>query len=147
MFLLNVASLLSVSASISLYANAQLPTTYVHLPICVTSVFQQSFSFSISLKKDPSLCVAGSSPRTGTPVVIEDCNTGSPFQTFIQSSALGQLQLFGLCLAPVSQVTDGAKLVLADCTDSNAQKWNPFAGDALVKNLAIPNIVSSSLVD
>jgi hypothetical protein len=43
----------------------------------------------------------------------------------------------------VSQiVTDGAKLVLDVCEDSNAEKWNLFAGGALVKNLALPNFVS-----
>ncbi|KAJ6493311.1 ricin B lectin domain-containing protein [Mycena sanguinolenta] len=99
----------------------------------------QDVSRSISLKKDPSLCVAASSPVPGSPVVIEDCVTGSPFQTFGQPFLNGPLQLFGLCVAPASQVTDGTKLILTDCTNSNAQNWNTNAGDSLVENLDLPN--------
>ncbi|KAJ7937429.1 ricin B lectin domain-containing protein [Mycena leptocephala] len=97
-------------------------------------------TFTISLKKDPSLCVAVSSPTAGTPVVIGPCSPNSVWQTFDQPDLNGKVILFGLCVAPVSQiVTDGAKLVLDVCEDSNAEKWNLFAGGALVKNLALPN--------
>ncbi|KAF7374044.1 hypothetical protein MSAN_00285100 [Mycena sanguinolenta] len=95
--------------------------------------------WAISLKKDPSLCVAGFSPVSGSPVVIEDCVPTSPFQTFNQPFPNGPLQLFGLCVAPISNVSDGAKLILTDCTNSTAQNWNQNAGNALVKNLALPN--------
>ncbi|KAF7364600.1 hypothetical protein MVEN_00329100 [Mycena venus] len=73
-------------------------------------------TFSLTLEKDRSLCVAP-----------------TPFD---------KIMLFGLCVAPVDQIAapNGPKLVLADCIDSNAEKWNIFEGDALVKNLALPSI-------
>ncbi|KAJ7202704.1 ricin B lectin domain-containing protein [Mycena haematopus] len=104
----------------------------------------QPKTLSISLKKDPTHCVTGSSAVPGSPVVIDVCVPRAPAQTFSQPFPNGPLQLFGLCVTPVSQVTDGTKLVLADCpTNSNPpQNWNPNAGDSLVKNLALPNYVS-----
>ncbi|KAJ7836068.1 ricin B lectin domain-containing protein [Mycena olivaceomarginata] len=76
-------------------------------------------TFSLMLEKDRSLCVAVNSPQAGSP-------PNSVFQTFDQPTPLDKIIL--------------AKLVLAECEDSNAEKWNIFPGDALVKNLALPNI-------
>ncbi|KAJ7268996.1 hypothetical protein C8J57DRAFT_1227753 [Mycena rebaudengoi] len=110
-------------------------------PTVTSGLTKDDLSFSLTLEKDRSLCVAVNSPQTGSPVVIKKCSPNSVFQTFDQPNPNDKIIVFGFCIAPVDQIaTSGVKLVLANCEDSNAGKWNIFAGDALVKNLAFPNI-------
>ncbi|KAJ7334020.1 ricin B lectin domain-containing protein [Mycena albidolilacea] len=101
------------------------------LPTTVLS--KAHLSFSLMLEKDRSLCVAVNSPQAGSPLVIEKCSPNSVFQTFNRPTPLDKIILFGLCIAPVDQIAtpSGAKLVLAECEDSNAEKWNIFPGNAL----------------
>ncbi|KAF7364653.1 hypothetical protein MVEN_00334800 [Mycena venus] len=103
----------------------------------------QPKSFSISLKKNPSLCVAGSSSTAGAPVVIDTCNPGSTTQTFTdpKNNSNGLMMMFGMCVSLNSNVpSSGDKLVLAPCiTNNSTQEWN-HENEVLVKNLALPHL-------
>ncbi|KAK7041158.1 ricin B lectin domain-containing protein [Favolaschia claudopus] len=104
----------------------------------------QPKSFSIQLKKDPSLCVAASAPEAGAFIVIEGCSFGSTSQTFTDpnNNSPGLMKLFDMCVSidSTENARDGDKLVLKKCEDfSPKQQWN-HENSVLVNSLASPRM-------
>ncbi|KAJ7728573.1 ricin B lectin domain-containing protein [Mycena maculata] len=100
-------------------------------------------SFVISLKKDPSLCVAASGNAIGAPVVIDDCSPGSAAQTFSDPTQSGQMVIYdNLCVSPASNSpADGVLLVLSTCVAGNvAQEWRLDSGTPLITNVNEPKM-------
>ncbi|KAJ6530922.1 ricin B lectin domain-containing protein [Mycena vulgaris] len=95
-------------------------------------------SFVISLKKNPSLCVAPSANAANASVVIEPCSAGSATQTWSDPRNSNQIVIFdNLCMSPATHINDGTKLILSPCiTDNAAQEWSHETG--VINNRNIP---------
>ncbi|KAJ7621986.1 ricin B lectin domain-containing protein [Mycena polygramma] len=100
-------------------------------------------SFVISLKKNPSLCIAASANAVNASVVIEPCSPGSASQTWSDPTNDWHVAIFdNLCLSTAGnvQVNDGTKLVLQPCVANNgAQEWSHQTG--LINNRAFAQLV------
>jgi len=95
-------------------------------PIAVTT----PKTFSIALRRDPSLCVAASANAANASVVVKICNPADPAQTWSDPQKTGQVVVFGsLCMSPAGSVNDGTKLVALPCAAGNAaQQWSHETG-------------------
>ncbi|KAJ7778396.1 ricin B lectin domain-containing protein [Mycena metata] len=126
MFIRNVASLLTVSASFSLYASAQLAG--------------QTIKFeSILSPSQPGNCLIASSNTDGAAVVVGECGTNA---TALNSwvvpngaNSPGPLQIFGdKCLDVTNGANaDGTKLQIWTCATGNTnQLWVPTGSDNII---------------
>ncbi|KAJ7490745.1 ricin B lectin domain-containing protein [Mycena latifolia] len=95
-------------------------------------------SFVISLKKNPSLCVAASANAVNASVVIEPCSASSAAQTWSDLANANQVVIFdNLCMSPATNINDGTKLILSPCIPNDAaQQWSHETG--LINNRNVP---------
>lgn len=86
--------------------------------------------FVISLKKNPSLCIAASASAVNATVVIEPCSPGSELQTWSDPTNSGNIMLGdNLCITPAGNINDGTKLILSPClADNVSQEWSHETG-------------------
>ncbi|KAJ7028405.1 hypothetical protein C8F04DRAFT_1119215 [Mycena alexandri] len=90
-------------------------------------------SFTVSLKKDTSLCITASSNATNAAVVVDTCKPGSVLQTWSDPKNNGQIALAdNQCITLDGSIAnDGTKLILSPCVESSVdifQLWSHQTG-------------------
>ncbi|KAJ7705844.1 hypothetical protein B0H16DRAFT_1826368 [Mycena metata] len=90
-------------------------------------------SFTVSLKKDTSLCIAASSNATNAAVIVDTCKPGSVLQTWSDPKNTGQIVIAdNQCITlKSSTANDGTKLILSPCVEDSVvifQLWGHQTG-------------------
>ncbi|KAJ6585634.1 ricin B lectin domain-containing protein [Mycena capillaripes] len=125
MFLRNVASLLSVSFTVALYAKAQLAGQTVQIQTIISATGNNN-------------CLTATSNADGAPVVIESCTNVTALNSWIYpqgEGVVGTIRIFGdKCLDVTNGAkTDGTKLQIWTCASGNTnQMWLPAGEDSTI---------------